>query len=137
VVALATVALVVGCASGGPVRPETGPAAGPVTVEVSAEPSPGATIVLDLSAADDRAVGSACATIDRWDSGGWRSTWWWERRSSSAQAIARGDEVSCPAIGVPLPTRMTLQLPDDLDAGTWRVAYAAGDDLGAYIFEVA
>ena len=75
-------------------------------------------------------------TVDRWESGGWRSAWWWERSSSEAQPIARGDEVTCPAIGVPLPTRMTVVLPDDLPPGTWRVAYAAADDLGAYVFEV-
>ncbi len=134
-VALAAAVLGAACSFGGDPRPEPGPAAGPVSVEVSAEPIPGATVVLDL-AADERAFGSACATIDRWERGGWRSAWWWERSSSEAQPIARDDEVTCPAIGVPLPTSMTVTLPDDLPLGTWRVAYAAEDDLGAYVFEV-
>jgi hypothetical protein len=135
-VAIAAVALVGACASGEAARPEPGPGGGPVTVEVSNEPAPGATVVLELSSTGERGVGSACATIDRWESGGWRSTWWWERSSSTPQPITRGDAVTCPAIGVPLPTRMTLVLPDDLAAGTWRVAYAGGEDLGAYVFEV-
>ena len=37
---------------------------------------------------------------------------------------------------MPLPTTMTIELPVDLEVGTWRIAYAAGDDLGAYVFEV-
>jgi hypothetical protein len=52
-------------------------------------------------------------------------------------ALAAVGLIAGCSIGVPLPTRMTLEIPDDLDAGTWRVAYAAGDDVGAYVFEVA
>jgi len=134
-VALAAVALASSCTFGGSSQPELGPAGGPVTIGVSAEPAPGATVVLDLSA-DAAAVGSACVTVDRWESGDWRNAWWWERSSPEPEPIARGENVTCPAIGVPLPTSMTIALPDDLEAGTWRVAYAAAEDLGAYVFEV-
>jgi hypothetical protein len=134
-VALAAAALATACSFGEASRPEPGPAAGPVSVDVSAALLPGATVVLDLSA-EGRTVGSACVTIDHWENGGWRSAWWWERSSSQAQPIPRDDEVTCPAIGVALPTTMTVTLPPDLPPGTWRVAYAAEDDLGAYLFEV-
>jgi hypothetical protein len=134
-VAVAAVALAAGCASERASRPDLGPGGGPVSVDVSAEPAPGTSVRLDL-AADARVVGSACATVDRWDGDGWRSAWWWERSSPSPQPIAGGDEVTCPALGVPLPTTMTLALPADLPAGRWRIAYAAGEDLGAYVFDV-
>jgi hypothetical protein len=135
-VAVAAVALLAGCSSADAARPEPGPGGGPVSVEVNVAPAPGATVALELSSTGERDVGSACATVDRWERGGWRSTWWWARTSTTAQAIPRGGEVTCPAIGLPLPTRMTLTLPDDLAPGTWRIAYAAADDLGAYVFEV-
>ena len=127
--------LAAACSTGGAARPNPGPAAGPVSIHVSTQPAPGVTVVVTL---DDRQqpVGSACATIDRWEGGTWRSLWWWLRTSPVAEPIARGQEVTCPAIGVLLPATMTLALPDDLAAGTWRVAYAGGDDLGAYVFEV-
>ena len=134
-VALAAAALASACSFGGSSQPELGPAGGPVTIGVSAEPAPGVTVVLDLSA-KGAAVGSACVTVDRWESSEWRNAWWWERPSRQPQPIARGENVTCPAAGVPLPTTMTIELPVDLEVGTWRVAYAAGDDLGAYVFEV-
>ena len=129
-----TAALGMACSSDGATRPEPGPGTGPVSVDVSVEPAAGATVLLGLSA-DEAAIGSACVTVDRWESGGWRSAWWWERSSSEAQPIPRGSDVTCPAIGVPLPTSMTIVLPDELEPGTWRVAYAAADDLGAYVFD--
>ena len=52
------------------------------------------------------------------------------RSQEEAERQARGENVTCPAVGVPLPTTMTIELPIDLEVGTWRVAYAAGDDLG-------
>lgn len=134
-IALGSVVFGAACSSAGSGRPEPGPAAGPVSIEVSAALAPGATVVLEL-AADGTAPGSACATIDRLEDGGWRSTWWWVRSSPVAEPIASGDEVTCPAVGVALPARMTIAIPDGLAAGTWRLAYAAGEDLGAYIFEV-
>jgi hypothetical protein len=37
---------------------------------------------------------------------------------------------------VPLPGEQTVALPADLPTGTWRLAYDAEGDLGAYVFEV-
>lgn len=105
-------------------------------MEVSAEPALGASLVLDLDA-EGETLGSACATIDRWVDGGWRATWWYERSSSVPQRIPEGEEVTCPDPGVRLPTRMVVDVPAGLGSGTWRIAWAAGEDgLGAYVFEV-
>ena len=134
-VAVATFLLATACTLGGPATPEPGPGGGPVEVQVSEEPAAGATLVLDLSA-EDVDIGSACATIDRWDDGDWTATWWWNRSSPLAERIPDGEEVTCPAAGVAIPTRMTIELPLSLSPGTWRIAWMAGEDLGAYVFEV-
>jgi hypothetical protein len=133
--AIAASTLVAGCTLGGPSRPEAGPGGGPVTVAVSDEPEPGANLLLDLSA-DDAEVGSACVTADEWDDGAWVARWWWSRTSATPEPIRAGDQATCPAIGVPLPTRMAIDLPPTLPAGSWRIAWMAGDDLGAYLFDV-
>jgi hypothetical protein len=92
--------------------------------------------VLSLSS-DDARQGSACVTLDEWRDGGWRSRWWWERPSPDAHEIPHDEERTCPAIALPLPADQTVTLPSQLEHGTWRLAYVAGeDDLGAYVFEV-
>ena len=132
----AVLVLAAACTTTSSGSPSPGPGGGSVEVRPSVEPAPGATIVLSLSA-DDAQHGSACATLDEWVDGGWRSRWWWVRSSPAAQAIPESEEQTCPAIGVPLPTEQTVALPSDIGEGTWRLAYVAGpDDVGAYIFEV-
>ena len=132
----AVLLLAAACTTTSSGAPDAGPGGGPVEVRPSAEPAPGETIVLSLSA-DDADRGSACATLDEWVDGGWRSRWYWERSSPAAQPIPPDEERTCPAPGLPLPAEQTVALPSDLDEGTWRLAYLAGeDDVGAYVFEV-
>ena len=130
------VAVVTSCAPGGPSTPSPGPGGGTVDVDVDEEPAPGARVVLDLDADDER-IGSACATIDRWVDGGWRATWWYVRSSPAPNRVPDTQEVACPAMGIALPTRMEIEVPGEIDAGTWRIAWVAGEDaVGAYVFEV-
>ena len=124
------------CTTSSTSKPSTGPGGGPVEVRPSAEPTPGGTIVLSLSA-DDAAQGSACTTLDEWVDGRWRSRWYWVRSSSAAREIPDSEERTCPAIGLPLPAEQTVTLPPRIQTGTWRLAYMAGeDDVGAYVFDV-
>jgi hypothetical protein len=39
-------------------------------------------------------------------------------------------------MGIPLPADQAVTIPGDLRSGTWRLAYDADGDLGAYVFEV-
>ena len=130
------VLLAAGCTMGSSDTPATGPGGGSVEVRPSVEPTPGATITLSLSA-DDADTGSACTTLDEWVDDTWQARWYWERSSPAPVAIPDGEVRTCPAIGISLPAEQTVALPDDLPAGTWRLAYVAGeDDVGAYVFEV-
>jgi hypothetical protein len=115
--------------------PSPGPGGGPVDVRPSHAPEPGATLTLHL-AADGSDTGSACTTLDEWVDGGWRARWYWRRSSSRPVAIPPGEERTCPAIALPLPAEQTVVVPADLSDGTWRFAYDADGDLGAYVFEV-
>jgi hypothetical protein len=124
------------CTTSSSSAPSPGPGGGPIEVRTSATPAPGDTLVLSLSA-DDADQGSACAALDEWVDGGWRSRWFWERSSPAASAIPDGEERTCPSPAVALPTEQTVTLPSDLRTGTWRLAYVAGeDDIGSYVFEV-
>jgi len=128
--------LAAACATGGDGTPATGPGGGSVEVRPSVEPTPGSTITLSLSA-DDADTGSACTTLDEWVDDTWKARWFWAGSSPSPVPIPDGEERTCPAPPIPLPAEQTVALPDDLPAGTWRLAYLAGeDDLGAYVFEV-
>jgi hypothetical protein len=132
----AVLLLAASCTTSSGTTPSTGPGGGSVEVRPSAEPSEGATVVLSLSA-DDADHGSACVTLDEWMDAGWRSRWYWVRSSPRAEPIPDGSERTCPAPEVPLPTEQTLDVPAELGAGTWRLAYLAGEhDIGSYVFDV-
>jgi hypothetical protein len=136
VAAMALLTAVAGCTvAGDDARPDPGPGGGPVDVRPTPEPAPGASLTLHLSAGDGD-FGSACATLDEWTDEGWRARWYWIRSFPAPVPISDEGEVACPATAIRLPASQAIVLPEEIGRGTWRLAYDAEGDLGAYVFEV-
>ena len=120
-----------------------------VLVKLAPAPPPeaGATLTLTVSSnAPAAAVGGICLSLDRWRAGAWEAQWNLQDGSEPSKVV--DGELTCPAIGRRLPTRLTLTLPSELDSGLWRLGYGwltpvpegsgstAADTIASYVFEV-
>ncbi|MEQ1786387.1 MAG: hypothetical protein ABL966_04985 [Acidimicrobiales bacterium] len=113
-------------------RPALGAAPGPVQLHPSGDVGPGATLIVDVRSTRS-SHGGACITLDEWDDG-WTTRWVWGHGDSTARPV-EGEEVSCDAIGLPFPIAFPMDVPVDLEAGTWRLSHLGSTGSGL-VFEV-
>lgn len=143
----AAVLVVAACSSDNAPAPVAGPTVGLVKLAPAPAPGPGTAVTLAVTSnASTEATGGICVSLDRWRDGTWETRWNLQDRSEPSEV--RNGERTCPAIGRGLPTQLSITLPPDLTAGTWRLGYGwfvpvpegsgatPTNETAAYVFEV-
>ena len=120
-----TMALLTSCRSESPFEsPELGASDGEVRLDPQGALDPETRVTVALEAdAHQRLVGGPCFMIFKWSPGfGPSPVWVVDTREAAPRRVGDDGEVTCPAVGSPLPATFTFTMPA-LDDGTYRITY--------------